>query len=180
MGVLHRGDARVVRAEKGDLPRLVAHRQGAVADPVVGGHRQQGRSPGGQPAGDLHLKGQETAPVLGDQRPVQPDPGLVGHRAEAEHHPLAGAGPGQGDPALIEHPAVVIPPGPVGLLVVEAGRDRHRLGAGQRPGRVQAGGPPGCRGPGQSPTRRPGAWSAGRHSAGDKASCSLPFKPTLR
>ena len=68
LGVLHRGDARVVRAEKGDLPRLVAHRQGAVADPVVGGHRQQGSGPGGQPAGDLHLKGQETAPVLGDQR----------------------------------------------------------------------------------------------------------------
>ena len=136
LGVFHRGDAGVVRPEEGDFSRLVAHRQGAVAHPVVGGHRQQGGGPGGQPAGEVGLKGKKSPLVPGNQHPVQPDHGLVGHRTKPQHHPLAGAAPGQGHLPLVKHPAVVIPPGPVGVLVVEAGGHRRPLCPRQGGGRV--------------------------------------------
>ena len=111
---------------------LVAHRQGAVVYPVVAGDGQQHRLAGAQQGGDVCFKGGKAALVLCNELAVQPDLGRVGHRAEPQHHPLPGAEGGQGDLALIPHPAVVAAQGGgLVVLVVVAGRYRDGLGVRQ-------------------------------------------------
>ena len=132
LGSLHTGDTRVVRAKEGQLPVLVAHRQGAVVHPVVTGYGQQCGLAGLQQSGDVRFKGGKAALVLCNELAVQPDLGRVGHRAEPQHHPLPGAEGGQGDLALIPHPAVVAAQGGgLVVLVVVAGRYRDGLGVRQ-------------------------------------------------
>ena len=132
LGGFHAGDARVVRAKKGQLSILVAHRQGAVVYPVVAGDGQQHRLAGVQQGGDVCFKGGKAALVLCNELAVQPDLCGVGHRAEPQHHPLPSAESGQRDLALIPCPAVVAAQGGgLVVLVVVAGRYRDGLGVRQ-------------------------------------------------
>ena len=130
---LHTGDTRVVRAKEGQLSVLVAHRQGAVVHPVVAGYGQQRRFAGAQQSGDVRFKGGKAALVLCNELADQPDLGRVGHRAEPQHHPLPGAEGGQGDLALIPHPAVVAAQGG-GLVVLVVVAGGHGDGLGIRQG----------------------------------------------
>ena len=134
--MLDRGDAGVVGAKKRDLARLVADGQRGVADAVVAGDGQTRRDAGLQQAGHVGLKRQKPAGMLGHQAAVQPDFGLVGDGAEAQHGALAGAQGRQRDHALVERPAVVVAQGFVLALVVVAGGHRHQTRAGQRRGGV--------------------------------------------
>ena len=130
---LHTGNARIVRAKKGQLPVLIAHRQGAVVHPVVAGYGQQRGLAGVQQVGDVRFKGRKAALVLCNEPAVQPDFGGVGHRAEPQHHPLPGAEGGQGNFALIPCPAVVAAQGS-GLVVLVVVAGRHGDGLGIRQG----------------------------------------------
>ena len=130
---LHTGNARIVRAKEGQLPVLVAHRQGAVVHPVVAGYGQQCSLAGAQQGGDICFKGSKAALVLRNEPAVQPDLCGVGHRAKPQHHPLPGAEGGQGDLPLIPRPAVVAAQGGgLVVLVVVAGRHGDGLGIRQR------------------------------------------------
>lgn len=130
---LHTGNARIVRAKKGQLPVLIAHRQGAVIHPVVAGYGQQRGLAGVQQVGDVRFKGRKADLVLCNEPAVQPDFGGVGHRAEPQHHPLPGAEGGQGDFALIPCPAVVAAQGG-GLVVLVVVAGGHGDGLGIRQG----------------------------------------------
>ena len=133
LGSLHTGDTRVVRAKEGQLPVLVAHRQGAVVHPVVTGDGQQSRFAGAQQGGDIRFKGGKAALVLRNELAVQPDLGRVGHRAEPQHHPLPGAESGQGNLALIPCPAIMAAQGS-GLVVLVVVAGWHGDGLGVRQG----------------------------------------------
>ena len=133
LGGFHAGDARIVRAKKGQLSVLVAHRQGAVVHPVVAGDGQQRRLAGAQQGGDICFKGSKAALMLCNELAVQPDLGRVSHRAEPQHHPLPGAESGQRDLALIPYPAVVVAQGG-GLVVLVVVAGGHGDGLGIRQG----------------------------------------------
>ena len=115
---LHRRDPRVVGAQEGGSV-LRADGQGAVVDPVVRLHRQPGALPGLQDAPQLHLKGQESAPVAGDLLSVQQNPGAVGRAVKAQANPHSLPQGGNRDlPAVFRLPHVPAEPGIRALVVV--------------------------------------------------------------
>ena len=116
---------QVVGAEEGRLA-LRADRQGGMVDPVVRLDGQLRGFPGLHQAVQLHLEGQEPAPVGGDFPSVQQHARAVRHRVEPQAGAQALPGRGQRDlPAVFRDPRRVPEAGVRALVVIGRGHRRR-------------------------------------------------------
>ena len=127
LSLLHAWNARIVRTEKRCLCGVISGRQGGMVQPVIHCHGEKQAASRLCQIRYLCLKGQKSALMGTEQGIPQPHHGTVGHRAEPQPQSLPLKQNGHGKRPLIIGPPIMVPVFHYILLVIVAGRHRHRL-----------------------------------------------------